>query len=65
MSRVVHFEIHAENPERALEFYGGLFGWKFTKWDGPMEYWLIGTGEGTGVNGGLLRAALLPRTAAL
>lgn len=57
MSRVVHFEIHAENPERAVQFYSRLFGWEFTKWGGPMEYWLIKTGEdGTpGINGGLFK----------
>ena len=26
MPRVVHFEIHAENPERAIAFYQSLFG---------------------------------------
>jgi predicted enzyme related to lactoylglutathione lyase len=28
MSRVVHFEIHAAEPERAVRFYTGLFGWE-------------------------------------
>jgi predicted enzyme related to lactoylglutathione lyase len=56
MPRVVHFEIHADDPNRAVAFYTGLFGWKFQKWDGPMEYWMIDTGEGgPGINGGLLR----------
>lgn len=56
MSRPIHFEIHAAQPERAIAFYSGLLGWKFTKWDGPMPYWMIVTGpEGTpGINGGLL-----------
>ena len=57
MPRVVHFEIHADEPERAVRFYQGLFGWEITKWGGPMDYWLVKTGaEGTpGINGGLLR----------
>src|SRR5689334_14018174 len=57
MSRVIHFEIHAENPERAVKFYSELFQWEFTKWEGPMDYWLVKTGEeGTpGINGGLLK----------
>jgi predicted enzyme related to lactoylglutathione lyase len=56
MSRVVHFEVHAENPERAASFYTELFGWQFTKWEGPIEYWMIVTGEGNeGINGGLTR----------
>jgi len=55
MSRPVHFEIHAENPERAMGFYNKLFGWKFTKFEGgEMPYWLIKTGEGEpGIDGGL------------
>jgi predicted enzyme related to lactoylglutathione lyase len=57
MPRVVHFEIHAENPERALRFYSAVFGWQFDKWAGPMDYWLIRTGpdEERGINGGMVR----------
>jgi predicted enzyme related to lactoylglutathione lyase len=57
MSRVVHFEIHAASPERAAAFYTKLFGWEFTKWPGPMDYWLIKTGPaGTpGIDGGLMQ----------
>jgi uncharacterized protein len=57
MPRVVHFEIHAENPERAAKFYTESFGWKIQKWDGPVEYWLVMTGEPEkpGINGGLMR----------
>ena len=59
MSRVVHFELPADNPERAAEFYRSVFGWQFQKWAGPMEYWMVTTGpDGTaGINGGLLRRA--------
>ncbi len=45
MPRVVHFEISADDPERATEFYGKIFGWKIDKWEGPIDYWLIMTGE--------------------
>lgn len=58
MARVVHFEIHAEDPARAIRFYESLFGWQFTAWGGgAMEYWLIKTGaDGTpGIDGGLVR----------
>jgi predicted enzyme related to lactoylglutathione lyase len=56
MSRVVHFEIHAENPERAVRFYTAVFGWTIQKWDGPVDYWLVATGPGDqrGIDGGLL-----------
>jgi predicted enzyme related to lactoylglutathione lyase len=56
MNRVVHFEVHADDPERAMTFYSRLFGWKFTKWAAPVEYWVIETGPRAepGIDGGLL-----------
>lgn len=56
MPRVVHFEIQAENPQRAVAFYKALFGWECTSWGGPSAYWLVNTGEPgePGINGGLL-----------
>jgi predicted enzyme related to lactoylglutathione lyase len=53
----VHFEIHAADPERAVNFYTTLFDWKFQKWEGPMDYWLVTTGpdDKPGINGGLMR----------
>lgn len=53
MPRPTHFEIPADRPERAIAFYEKVFGWRFTPWDGPMPYWLVATGEGPGINGGL------------
>jgi uncharacterized protein len=57
MPRVVHFEIHADDPERAAKFYQSIFGWEITKWAGPMDYWLVKTGPDNqpGINGGILR----------
>src|SRR5260370_15031872 len=57
MSRVIHFEIPASDPERASAFYKKVFGWKVEKWPGPMEYWMVTTGaEGApGINGGLMK----------
>src|SRR5439155_2181220 len=46
MSRVIHFEIPASDPERASAFYQKVFGWKIEKWPGPMEYWLVTTSRG-------------------
>ena len=56
MPRVVHFEIHAADPARAISFYEKCFGWTFQKWEGPMDYWLIVTGpdDQRGINGGLV-----------
>lgn len=57
MPRVIHFEIHVDDPERAVAFYTKVFDWQFTKWDGPMPYWLVKTGpdDQPGINGGLMR----------
>jgi len=59
---VVHFEIHAAEPQRLIDFYSELLGWTFSKF-GDMDYWAIGTGEGSieqgsaghGINGGLVK----------
>ena len=57
MARVVHFEIHADNPERAAAFYRGVFDWQITKWGGPQDYWLVTTGADSepGINGAILQ----------
>ena len=58
MPRPVHFEIHAEQPTRAIAFYEALFGWTFTSWGGGgMQYWLVTTGPDgePGINGGLIQ----------
>ena len=59
---VVHFEIHATEPQRLIDFYSELLGWRFTQF-GDTPYWTIETGEGSignvagepgmGINGGL------------
>lgn len=54
MNRIVHFEIPAKDPDKAIAFYKNTFGWKFTKW-GDIPYWIIQTGESQpGIDGGLL-----------
>ncbi len=57
MPRVIHFELCADDPERAVKFYREVFGWKTQTWDGPQSYWLLMTGEEgqPGINGGLMR----------
>ena len=57
---VVHFEIHASEPQLLIDFYTQLFGWTFTQF-GDMSYWAVDTGDGAvgmntpgrGINGGL------------
>ena len=55
MPRVIHFEISADDPERAVDFYKKVFGWKIDKWGGPANYWLVTTGEEKepGINGAI------------
>jgi predicted enzyme related to lactoylglutathione lyase len=57
MQRVVHFEIHAGDPPRLIDFYGKVFGWTFQKYEGGPDYWTITTGptDRSGINGGLVR----------
>src|SRR2546421_8627441 len=57
MARVVHFEIHADDPQRAVNFYQNVFGWQIDKWEGPEDYWLVTTGANNepGINGAILQ----------
>ena len=57
MSRIVWFEIPADDPARAAAFYEKAFGWKVQKWEGPMDYWMVTTGPNgePGINGGMMR----------
>jgi len=41
--KVGHFEIPADNPERARKFYTTIFGWKMTSVPG-MDYTMVNTG---------------------
>jgi uncharacterized protein len=55
MHRVIHFDLPADDAARAIKFYGGVFGWKFDKWSGAVDYWTITTGKDgePGINGGM------------
>jgi hypothetical protein len=58
MPRVIHFEIHADEPERAIRFYSSVFGWEFLKFPNAFtDYWVVKTGEKDqpGIDGGLLK----------
>jgi len=58
MGTVIHFEINAEDPQRAAEFYSKALGWQIQAWEGPLEYLLCAThAEGTpGIDGAIMRA---------
>jgi len=55
MPKINHFEINADNPQRAIDFYKNVFKWKVEKWEGPLDYWIITAGDEDemGINGGL------------
>lgn len=59
MGRVIHFEIQADDLERAKAFYSAVFGWSFQDYGemGDSRYWGVVTGpdDEPGINGGLLR----------
>jgi uncharacterized protein len=59
----VHFEIPADDLERAQKFYTDVFGWEISKMPGPFEYYGVRTTEtgemglpkSYGVNGGMYK----------
>lgn len=55
MARLIHFEMNVKDVKKAMAFYKDVFGWKFQKWDGPMDYWFVMTGDENepGIDGGL------------
>jgi predicted enzyme related to lactoylglutathione lyase len=55
IARIVHFDLSGKRSEQLIPFYENIFHWKFSKWEGPMEYWMIETGpeDQPGINGGL------------
>jgi predicted enzyme related to lactoylglutathione lyase len=57
MNRLIHFEIQADDISRATKFYEKALGWKITqamtKEEGGMDYWLLYTGSGPGISGGM------------
>lgn len=57
MSKIVHFEIPADDPQRASAFYRDALGWQISRW-GEEPYWVVRAGEDDepGANG-----ALVPR----
>jgi predicted enzyme related to lactoylglutathione lyase len=67
MNRIIHFEIQADDPERAVKFYKEVFGWEINEWVVPdvemkdeNRYWMVTTGPETepGINGTSCSAGL-------
>jgi predicted enzyme related to lactoylglutathione lyase len=57
MWRLSFFDVSADDPQRAMNFYSKVFGWKFKKWSGPFDYWLVMTGDKNdpGIDGGIAK----------
>ncbi|MEC1180024.1 VOC family protein [Metasolibacillus meyeri] len=59
MGRLIHFEIHVSNMERAKTFYGEVFGWSFQDWSdyAGMPYFgaVTGSEDEPGINGALVQ----------
>lgn len=57
MGRPVHFELQADDLDRAKGFYAAVFGWRYEDYSAMTgtPYWGVVTGdEGTpGINGGI------------
>ncbi|MFW9968954.1 MAG: VOC family protein [Candidatus Odinarchaeota archaeon] len=55
MPRVVHFELNVKDVYKTIKFYEKVFGWKIEKWNGPIDYWFIMTGNESepGIDGGI------------
>lgn len=54
MGRIIHFEITADDVERATAFYAGAFGWELEPSPFVDGYHLAHTGEGDGVAGAVM-----------
>jgi predicted enzyme related to lactoylglutathione lyase len=63
-NRVVHFEIPADDPERAKAFYADAFGWNIASWEGST-YMMVGTvatnEQGMPQEPGAINGGMLPR----
>ena len=51
-NNIAHFDIAADDVERARRFYERVFGWRFEAW-GPPDFYLVHTGpaEDPGIHG--------------
>jgi hypothetical protein len=52
MNHIAHFDISADEVERARSFYERVFGWRFEAW-GPPDFYMVFTGsaEAPGIHG--------------
>lgn len=53
--KIIHFEIPAKDPKKAMKFYSDTLGWSFSAWEGPIPYWFTksGTKRAPGIEGAI------------
>lgn len=61
MPSVVHYEIPADDVERAQKFYGEIFGWKITD-EHNMGYFFIDSKGEHGIGGGIMKRMMPEQT---
>lgn len=61
MTRAIHFEIHAADVQRAVDFYRTVFGWEFQDWSeyAGVAYFgaVTGADDQPGINGAIMQRA--------
>jgi predicted enzyme related to lactoylglutathione lyase len=60
MPGITHFSVYCDDEQRAMAFYGAVFGWRFEPW-GPPGYHRILTEEGPDACQGSLTRRIEPR----
>lgn len=56
MGRLVRLELPADDPDRAIAFYRGAFGWTVKKGNGAsQDYWLVAAGDSSPGIGAIMR----------
>lgn len=62
MPTIHHFEIPADDIDRAQKFYKDVFGWNMQKWvnheNSEKDYWMFETrdeNENKGLSGGMIK----------
>jgi predicted enzyme related to lactoylglutathione lyase len=62
MPIIQHFEMPADDVDRAQKFYKDVFGWEMHKWNNPenpeKDYWYFETKDdngNTGIGGGMMK----------
>jgi uncharacterized protein len=62
MPTIQHFEMPADDVDRAQKFYKDVFGWEMQRWSNPenpgKDYWYFETKDdkgNTGIGGGMMK----------